>query len=184
MTNTIAVGEMMKKAERRPYRPVRQTGVVLTFVAWFAFIISFFLPTAAQIGSMVGAPLAIQNGWTTFVESLTLSAEAVGNPWQQFHPLAILCYLSPIPNGLMLLAPLVNMKTRHYAAFFGVILFLNATTAIWLCWEVYDGIAIGFYFWITSIFLMALASFLISGSYVMEDNIEHERMLAELKELP
>ena len=169
----------MKGRGRDSFRWVRGTGVTLTFVAALAFLVSFFLPTATQIGSIMGAPLAIQSGWTTFVESLTLPAEAVGNPWQQFQPLAILCYLSPIPNGLMLLAPLVNMKTKHYAAFFGVVLFFNATTAIWVCFEVYEGISVGFYVWIGSILMMALASFLISGSHVMEDNLEHERLLAE-----
>jgi len=171
----------MKERERESFRWVRGTGVTLTFAAALVFLVSFFLPTATQIGSMMGAPLAIQSGWTTFVESLTLSAEVIGVPMFNFQPLAILCYLSPIPNGLMLLAPLVNMKAKHYAAFFGAVLFFNATTAIWVCFEVYEGISVGFYVWIGSILMMALASFLISGSYVMEDNLEHERLLAEWK---
>jgi len=53
-------------------------------------------------------------------------------------------------------------------------------SAVWVCTRVYDMLAIGFSIWIGSILAMALASFLISGSYLMEDNTEHERLLAEL----
>lgn len=56
--------------------------------------------------------------------------------------------------------------------------------AIWVCRPAYAGLTIGYYTWNGSILVMALASFLISGSYAMEDNIEHDRLLAKLKVKP
>lgn len=43
-------------------------------------------------------------------------------------------------------------------------------------------LSIGFYLWMGSMLGMALASFMITGGYFMEDNAEHARLLAELKE--
>jgi hypothetical protein len=180
----------MSKAERETFNLVRRTGVVLTFLAWAAFLVSFFLPTAVQIGSMLGAPLGPQSGWQTFVDSFLLSIDvainsveqSLGSGTRQFQPLVLLCMFSPVPNGLMLLAPLANLKLKHYAALPGTILFIAGTSAIWICWQVYEGLTIGYYLWNGSILVMALASFLITGSYFMEDNAEHARLLGELKQ--
>ncbi len=165
---------------RAPFRFVRRTGIVLTFLTWGAFLVSFFLPTAATIASL-GAPVAVQNGWQTFVDSLIvpLSEDGIGSMW--FEPIMLLCLLSPVPNGLMLFAPLVNLRARLYAAFYGALLLFTGIAALGVCLEIYDGISVGFYVWIASIFVTAMASFLIAGSYAMEDNAEHDRMLAELK---
>ncbi len=155
---------------------MRWAGVVLTFLAWPVFLVSFFLPTAVQIGSMSGAPLASQSGWQTFVDTWQLSIDAARD-----EPFALLCVLSPWLNGLMLVALPINLTLRHSTVFFGVILCLTGTSAIWVCLQVYEGLNVGFYLWIGSILTMAMASFLISGSYLMEDNAEHARLLAELK---
>lgn len=168
----------MQKAERKPFRLMRWTGFVLTLLASAVFLVSFFLPTAVQIGSLPGAPLNVQSGWQTFVESFMLAVEAAG---YQFQPLPLLCVLSPLPNGLMLLGPLANLTMRHYAVFFGAILLIVGTSALWVCLEVYEGLSVGFYLWMGSILTMALASFLVSGSYLMEENAEHERLLTQLK---
>jgi len=148
----------MKKAERGSFRLMRWTGIVLTLLAWPAFLVSFFLPTAVQIGSMLGAPLELQSGWQTYVDTWQLSTAAARD-----EPFALLCVLSPWINGLMLLALPVNLMTRHYTVFFGVILCLTGTSAIWVCLQVYEGLNVGFYLWIGSILTTAMASFLISG---------------------
>jgi len=166
----------MKNAEREPFMLVRWIGLVLAIMAWPAFLVSFLLPTAVQIGSMPGAPLDLQSGWQTFVDTWQLSTAAA-----EKEPFALLCLLSPLPNGLMLLAPPVNLTMRHYTVFFGVVLCLTGTSAIWVCLQVYEGLSVGFYLWIGSILTTAMASFLISGSYLMEDNTEHAHLLAELK---
>ncbi len=176
----------MRKPGRASFRFVRRTGIVLTFLAWGAFLVSFFLPAAAPIASL-GAPVAVQSGWQTFVDSLTvtLSEDGIGSlsgMWSTwFEPIMLLCLLSPVPNGLMLFAPLVNMRARLYAAVYGALLLFTGIAVLRVCLEVYDGISAGFFVWIASIFVTALASFLIAGSYAMEDNLEHDRMLAELK---
>lgn len=172
----------MKKAERASFRLIRRAGIFLTFLAWGAFLVSFFLPTAAPLASP-GAGLAAQSGWQTFVDSLTLplSEDGFWHLWSTwFEPIMLLCLLSPIPNGLMLFAPLFNLRARLYAAVYGALLLFAGITAIVVCWDVYDGLNAGFYVWIGSILVTALASFLIAGSYAMEDNFEHDRMLAEL----
>ncbi len=180
----------MKNTEREIFRLVRWLGIVLTFLAWAAFLTSFFLPTAVQIGSMLGSPLAPQSGWQTFVDSfllpvdvLTESAEqSIISGGNQFQPFVLACMLSPLPNFLMLFALLANLKLKHYSALFGAVLFVSGATAIWICWQVYEGLTIGYYLWNGSILAMALASFLIAGSYFMEDNVEHARLLEDLKE--
>ena len=179
----------MKKAVREPFRLARRIGIFLTAVAWAAFLVSFFLPVAAQIGSLPGAPLGLQSGWQTFVDSLMLSMDVATSSvtsWgifgiNRFQPLVVLCLLSPVPNGLMLLAPPANLKLRHNAAFLGAFLFLSGVSAFWVCWQVYEGLTVGFHVWIGSILVMAVASSLIGASWFMEDNVEHERLLAELK---
>ena len=167
----------METSGKGSFRWLRRTAFVLTFLTWPVFLASFFLPAAVQIGSMAGAPLGVQSGWQTFVDTLTLSFEAA---WSTSEPLFFLCYLSPLPNGLMLFGPLANLFAKRYAAFFGAALFLSATSALWVCLEAYDGLSIGFYLWIGSMLGMALASFMITGSHFMEDNAEHARLLAEL----
>ncbi len=42
-------------------------------------------------------------------------------------------------------------------------------------------LSIGFYRWMGSMLGMALAPFMITGSYFMEDNAEHSRLSAQLK---
>ena len=167
----------MGSYKTEPFRRVRRTGIFLTLLAWSAFLASFFLPTAVQIGSLAGAPLDAQSGWQTFVDTWHLSVAAA-----RHRPFALLCVLSPLPLGLMLIAPLVNLTTRQYTVFFGLILCLTGISALWVCLDVYEGLRVGFYLWIGSILTMALSSFLISGSYLMEDNAEHARLLEELKE--
>jgi hypothetical protein len=166
----------MSRVARSQFRLARRSGIVLTWLAWITFLVSFFLPTALQIGSMLGSPLARQSGWQTLVDTYALSLDAAGD-----NPLALLCLLSPLVNLPMLIAPVTNLTLKHYAGLTGALLFFGGIAAIWVCTQVYEGLAIGFYFWIGSILAMALASFLISGSWIMEDNEEHERLLADLK---
>ncbi|MHB8903423.1 MAG: hypothetical protein ACYC6Y_32060 [Thermoguttaceae bacterium] len=168
----------MNNAERVPFGLLRGTGILLSLLAWGAFFASFFLPAADQIGSMPGAPLGPQSGWQTFVDSLLLSTTAAGWAWQ---PLTLLCLLSPVPNGLMLLAVPANLALKQYAACVGALLFLTAVSAFWVCWQVYEGLALGFYLWIGSILAMALASFLIGASWVVEDNRDYQLALAQLQ---
>ncbi len=172
---------------REPFRLARRIGIVLTAVAWWAFLVSFFLPAAVQIGSLPGAMMGPQSGWQTFVESLTLSIETASySSWSlwggvRYKPLVLMCLLSPVPNMLMLLTPLGNLKLKHSAAFIGPLLLVSGVIVFWVCWQVYEGLTIGFYLWIGSILAMALASSLIGASWFMQDNVEHERLLAELK---
>ncbi len=170
----------MNKPERDKARLARRTGVVLTFVAWIAFLSSFFLPAAICIPSIPGGALAAQTGWETFLDTLRLAAEAIGHV---FRPLVLLCMLSPLPNGLMLLAPLANLQLKSYTAFYGAALLFSGTSAIWVCWQVYEGLNVGFFVWVGSILAMALASFLIGGSYFMNDSAQHAQLMAELADV-
>ncbi len=170
----------MNKPERDRARLARLTGVVLTFVAWIAFLSSFFLPAAICIPSVPGGALAAQSGWETFLDTLRLAAEAIGHA---FRPRVLLCMLSPLPNGLMLLAPLANLKLKSYTAFYGAALLFSGTSAIWVCWQVYEGLNVGFFVWVGSILAMALASFFVAGGDFMKDGAEAERLLAELKDV-
>jgi hypothetical protein len=171
----------MKKAEKASFRLVRRTGIVLTFLAWGAFLVSFFLPTAKPIESFSTSEVR-QSGWQTFVDSLTVPLSEDGLWSLRYgNPLVLMCLLSPLPNALALFAPLVILRARQYGAFYGAFLLFTGMTALVVCMQVCDGISAGFYVWIASIFVTALASFLIAGSYAMEDNAEHDRMLAELQ---
>ncbi len=171
---------------REPFGWIRRTGIAVTLLAWLLFLASFRLTAATPIGSSPGLVVPLQSGWQTFVESVTNCLEAAGNPMMAvygmsyFRPLVLLCLLSPVLNAMMLLAPLVNLKLKHSAAVFGAILLFSGLVAIWVCWQSYERLAAGFGLWIGSILATAVASLAVGASWFMRDNIEHDRLLAEL----
>ena len=172
----------MKKGKGKPFPFTLWAGRLLTFLAVAAFITSFFLPAAGNAGSFPGIPPMVDTGWEVFVESVTaLNNPPFGFVWF-FNPIAlIVCLLAPLPNVLMLAAVPGNLLLKRSAVALGAILLLLGGTAFWFCWYYYGYLAIGFYLWIGSIVAMAIASFLVAASYAIEDNIEYDQRLAELK---
>lgn len=168
----------MKKGKGKPFPFTRWAGRVLTFLAAGTFVTSFFLPAAGNPGSFPGIPPMLETGWEVFVESVTVFSSSF---WV-FNPIELMvCFLAPVPNVLMLVAVPGNLLLKRGAVALGVVLFLIGGMAFWFCRQYFGCLSIGFYLWIGSIFAMAIASLLVAASYVIEDNIEYDQRLAELK---
>ena len=168
----------MKKGERKPFSSTRWAGRLLTILAAGAFVTSFFLPAAGNAGSFPGIPPMLGTGWEVFVESVTV----FNNSFWVFNPIELMvCFLAPVPNVLVLVAVPGNLLLRRSAIALGAILLVSGGMAFWFCWYHFGCLGIGFYLWIGSIFAMAIASFLVAASYIIEDNIEYDQRLAELK---
>lgn len=130
-------------------------------IAWFAFLVSFFLPATdvVEVGGVApGTPLS---GWQAFTASLLTFAAMF--PWMMFaEPRCLLFLAFPLMNLLAFVAPMFALLAPEEAEYLGLVLIPLAAIPLLLPHVLTGNLLIGFYLWIGSFFGMSLGGIWLS----------------------
>jgi hypothetical protein len=127
-------------------------------LVWLLFVASFLMPVAENIDWV---------GWQAFLFYLS-STWDLPEYWQEItrHPTALLASTFPSTNGAMFIAPLILFRWPRWSGALGFGLALGALAPIVCFFETMaeNELRVGYYCWVTSIWLMAAVSFLCAKS--------------------
>ena len=119
-------------------------------LVWLLFAASFLMPVAKAIDV---------NGATAFWHYLSEMLDVL-DYWRQVQrePRLILASAFPSTNGLMFIAPVILLRWPRWSGLAGVLLTLGGLAPLVLFFEMIlnNELRVGFYCWVSSIFLMAL----------------------------
>ena len=136
----------------RAFDTIMQRRLILfgAVLVWLLFVASFLMPVTKGI-DMAG----LQAFWHYVTEIWDLP-----DYWRkiQREPLAILVSTFPSTNGLVFIAPILLFRWPRWSGWLGGFLMLGGLVPLFIFFKEVIGneLRVGFYCWVSSIFLMAL----------------------------
>jgi len=120
-------------------------------LVWLLFVASFLMPVLGDADDITG--------WQAFWYYVA-EMWPVPKYWRQIqqHPSALLISIFPSTNGLMFIAPVVLFRWPRWSGWLGGFLTLGGLVPLFGFVEMIlrNELRVGFYCWISSIFLMPL----------------------------
>lgn len=130
----------------------RQIILLSAVLIWLLFLASFLMPVV-QSPSMVG--------WEAFWYTVR-DLWDLPDYWQRVRrePILILFSTFPSTNGVMFIAPIILFRWPRWAGWLGVAPTFGGLVPLYIYFDSMRGLLVGFYCWVTSIFLMGITCFL------------------------